>query len=271
MALFPHPLREATVQRFGAFRALWWDVGTHGGGPFSTPGVELEVIRGLSLPRGALDGVDVVIAETHDIRREEIRRSLALVLKARGRPPVLLLTSSHPDNLRFLNHLSVEDLAWAFEPVEEVLARGTERRRVAEYLLRSCSDRVPVESVVRKLFLDPKAPSLVQGLAKACFVTRRTLEKRWKAAWPSTAPISLKALVDWALALRAMELHQAGLPPNETAKALGIHRRTLDRIADRLAGFPWGKWLASESQVVWRGMAGRILNKREKERVLSNK
>jgi len=51
-------------------------------------------------------------------------------------------------------------------------------------------------------------------------------------------PIYLKSLVDWAVALRARELWRMGRPPKEIAWALGIHERTLERIADRLAGTP---------------------------------
>ncbi|NNM05018.1 MAG: hypothetical protein HKO65_07925 [Gemmatimonadetes bacterium] len=188
------------------------------------------------------------------------------MLDIRGRPPILLLTVPEPDNMRFLCHLPVEDLAWASEPVEEVLARGlrlvrgTERRRVAECLLRSCSDHATVERIVRKLFFDPKPPSQVQDLANACFLSRRSLARKWRAAWPDAAPISLKALVNWALALRARELSQSGLASLEAAKALGIHKRTLERTVGRLAGLTWGRWSTSEGEVGWRRVTGAFTN-----------
>ena len=201
----PRVLREPNVRRFSRPRVLWWDLGNHMRVPSSAPDIELEIIRGPLLPRGALDRVDLMVAEAHDLRRQEVRRSLISALKANLRPPIVLLTAADPDNMRFLCHLSVDDLAWSFERQEEALSRGlrlvrgTERKRVAEHLLRSCSDRPTVEPVVKRLFLDPKPPFQVQQLARSCLVSRRTLERRWKGAWPRGAELPLKALVDWAL------------------------------------------------------------------------
>ena len=255
-------------------RVWWWDLGNHGRGPTSTLAVELEILRGHLLPRGALAGSDLIVAEAQDLRPQEVRDSLKSVLKANVRPPIIPLTAAEPDNMRFLNHLPIDDLALASEPVEEVLARGlrlvrgNERRRVAEYLLRSCSDRNTVESVVEHLFFSPKPPAQVQDLAKACLVSRRTLEKRWKSAWSATAQLSLKALMDWALALRARELHQAGLPPHGTAKVLRIHQRTLERIVGRSVGLTYRQWLVLRHREVWQRVVARFLSDQEDVRVL---
>ena len=108
---------------------------------------------------------------------------------------------------------------------------------------------------MKKLFTDPNPPSQVQDLARSCFLSRRTLEKKWKAAWRGTDPIRLKELVDWALALRSRELCQAGLDSREIARILGIHPRTLDRIAGRLVGLSCRRWFALGHQKIWRKAA----------------
>ena len=255
-------------------RVLWWDLGDHGTTPSQPLRIDLSIVRERSLPSRALDGIDLAVAEAHDIRREETRRCIAHTLKTPRRPPILFLTEANPDNMRFLNELSVEGLAWTFEPEEEVLGRGLrlvripERIRVAEHLIQTCSDRALAESVMEKLFVDLTPPSRVNDLAKSCFMSRRTLEKRWKAAWPRTAPISLKALVDWALVLRARDLGKAGVRPDQVAKAFGIHKRTLERTVFRAVGLTCRKWVGLRHREVLQRVAVRFKSDREDGRVL---
>ncbi|MBT8395858.1 MAG: hypothetical protein KJN92_02780 [Gemmatimonadetes bacterium] len=177
--------------------------------------------------------------------------------------------------MRFLCHIPVDDVAWTSETVREVVVRGirlmngNEGKRVAEYFLRSCSDPGTIEPVVTRLFLNPKPPTKVQDLARSCFVDRRTLERKWIAAWSGSPPLPLKALVDWALLLGARDLSEAGIGPRRIAKELGIHKRTLDRIAGRLVGLSSRGWFTLKSRAAWRAVVIGLWGDSEKSRVSS--
>ncbi len=257
----PDSLRPGNDRCVVAVRVVWWDLGNHGRPPFAGPGTELVVVRNLSLFREVFDSVDMAIVEAHDLRKERTLRSLSTVLDTPGRPPVLLITAPDPDNMRLLIHVHVDDLAWTFEPAEEVMVRGlrlarrNERRRVAESLLGSCSERTTVEPIVKASFCNPRPPSKVQDLARACFMSRRTLERRWRSAWSGNPPFSLKVLVDWGLLLWAADRLEEGLRVDQIARALGIHKRTLDRIAGRLAGLSPRRWISLENRMVLRAAA----------------
>jgi hypothetical protein len=202
--------------------------------------VEVDLLQVLSLNPKTLSRFGVVIAEAHDLENHGVREFLGDLLDSRGRPPVLLLTSTEPDNIRLLKDLAVEDLAWAFERDEEVLARALrlsqtpDRIRLGQYFLQFDTHRACVKSALRRVFLDPDPISTVRDLARECFVSPRTLERTWKASRPEGCSLCLKDLLDWCLLLRARECHRRGLSPHEVAKVLGIHARTLNRIASRL-------------------------------------
>lgn len=226
----------------GMIRVVWWDMDNRREELPSIPHVEVKLLRTPPLDRETRYSSNVLIAEAHDLQRIGTRQSLLSFLESRGRPPVLLLTSIEPDNIRFLEDLSVEDLAWAFERDEEVFARALrlcrvpERTHLGEHLLRSVTECDCVKTALKRVFLDPTPISKVHDLARACFVSPRTLERNWKASRPQSCSASVKALVDWGLLFRARELHRRGLSPHEIARVLGIHVRTLRRLPDRLVG-----------------------------------
>jgi hypothetical protein len=259
------PSRHATLRKLGAFRVLWWVLGGHGRVPSSSPEVEVEVIRGPSLPREALDGVELVIAEAHDLGREEVRGALLRVLESPGRPPVLLLTVLGSGNVPFLKDLPVEEVAWTFEPEEDVLAKGlrlvqgTVRTRIAEYVLRQASGCPAVRSAVSILFVDPDPPARVQDLARRVFVSPRELERRWRTASSGGSELTLKKLVDLALLLRARELCRQGLRLPGAAHLLGVHQRRLERVATRLFDSTCHGFFALDHKAVWRLVCGGLL------------
>lgn len=234
---FSDVLPEVGMSRIG-----WWDLARRREEPPAHLGVEIFVAPDPGEDPGFLSNIDVLIAEARDIRDPEVNRAVVGLLSLSARPPVLLLTSPDPDNVRFLKDLIVEDLAWTSEPENEVVARAarlarvTERRRVAEHLLRSCPDCQAVEKAIKEMFLGQSPISRVQDLAKKCLVSPRALERKWKESRPEHCPATLKALLDWALLLRAWELSHLGVPPHEIPKALGVHDRTLGRLGYRLSG-----------------------------------
>ena len=247
-------------------RVLWWDLGNHGRVPSATPKVMIECVRGGPIPLEDLTEFHLLIVEAHSIRQDETRESLISFLNSAGCPPALLVTALDPENARYFYQIPVEGFAWAFEPEGEVLDRAlclvtrTERRRLADHVLRACPDRDKVEPVVRVLFLESTPPSQVQDLALACHTGRRALERKWKAAWGGKPPVCLKSLMDWAVGLRARELGLLGRSPKEIAKALRIQERTLKRITDRLAGTSPCKWLELDSRAVRGRATEKLLN-----------
>ena len=94
-----------------------------------------------------------------------------------------------------------------------------------------------VNRAIRDLFFHPLPAIQVQELARRCHTTVRTLERTWKAS--SSAEVSLKAPIDWALLLRAKELQQRGLSLDEMAKYFGVCRRTVKRILRRRLTLSW--------------------------------
>lgn len=220
------------------------------------------------IPLEDLTEFHLLVVEAHSIRQDETRESLISLLNSQGRPPALLVTAFDPENARYFNQMPVVGFAWASEPEEEILDRAlclvnhSERRRLADHVPRACPDRERVKPVVEALFLESTPPSQVQDLARACHRSRGALGDDWNAAWEGSPPVCLKSLVDWAVGLRARELWQRGHSPKEIAWALGIHERTLERIADRLAGMSSYEWLALDSQIVWERVSATILRSR---------
>jgi hypothetical protein len=225
----------------------------------------VEYVRGVPIPLEDLTNFHLLVVEAHSIRQEATRESLISLLDVPGRPPVLLMTVLDPENARYFSQMPVEGFAWVSEPEVEVLDRAlrrvtrTERGRLADHVLRACPDRDKVEPVVEVLFIAPTPPCQIQEIALSCHIGCRTLERNWNAAWEGNPPVSLKSLVDWAVGLRARELWQRGRSPKEIAWALGIHERTLERIADRLAETSCGEWLSLDPQVIWKRATDTVL------------
>jgi hypothetical protein len=223
-------------------RIVWWDLESRRQGPLSAPQEGAQVVRSPAPPgHDAFAGIDVVIAEAHDIREEGVRQALLQFLEERGSPPLILLTSAQLDNIRALVGLPVDEVSFTSESEREILARALrlatrpERTRIGESFLRSGAFHGCVQRALKKVFLDPDAIPTVEHLARACFVSRRTLEQSWKVSRPESCQATLKILLDWGHLLRARELHRRGSSPPEVAKLLGVHLGTLYRLARRLA------------------------------------
>jgi hypothetical protein len=252
-------------------RVVWWDLDNRGFLPPTVQDVEINLIRDLPLDPETLAGIDVLIAAAEEIGGEGVLQSLLRLLSFPARPPVLLRTSPEPDNTRFLKDLLVEDLAWTSEPEEEVIARGarlarqTKRRRLADHFLRSISDCSTVDKALRRVFLGKSPVSRVRDLARDCFVSQRTLERKWNESRPEGHPIGLKELLDWALLLRAWELHRLSMFPHEIARVLGVNDRTLGRLANRLAGLTCLGFLSLQSDQLEQLVDQELLGRNQKE------
>lgn len=253
-------------------RVIWWKLDHGTVEPPTSAGVELHITRYLQHhPEIVLDW-DVLIAEAHNLFENEVRKSLHSVLQLPARPPVLLLTSSNPVNMRSLPDLLIDDLAWTSESGKEVMARAirlvkeTELQRVAGRFVPSLSTCRTIETALQELFFGADPVARVEDLASRCNVSRSTLWREWVKSRSGNHPACLKTLVDWCLLLRARELHRRGLSPVETARTLGVHERTLDRIANRSAGLTFPGLLNLESGQFEQLVDQRLLGRRRKSK-----
>jgi hypothetical protein len=78
-------------------------------------------------------------------------------------------------------------------------------------------------------------PRAVAELAAAVPVHRRTLWYQWRQ-FAGDLPLRLEDVVAWVLLLRASILRLRGSSWTEAAAALGLHRHTVARAGERLAG-----------------------------------
>lgn len=245
------------MEECGKARLLWWDLEGVRKKPPQREDLVIRFVRTPSLDLRILRSIDLFLAEAHDLRKEWVRNALLGGFNFPTRPPSLLLTSPEPDNVRFLKEFLVEEVAWTFEPEKEVLARvlplitTSDRKRLALLLLDHCSGCATLEVAIENLFLGPRPPSRVRDLARACFVSPRTLGRRWKDGHSESIRPSLKGLVDWALLLRAREMSHAGLSPLEIQRELGVHRSTLERATRRLAEITCSDFLRLPHHGLW--------------------
>lgn len=229
---------------------------------------QFSLVRGIRHQPKAAASANVVVVEVRDLGGPGVISKLEPFLEQSTRPPVVLVTSPNPENTRFLRILRVEELVWNDEPEEAVVAKcinldaGSERRRIARQLTALSSSSPTIGLALLKTFAGQQPISSVRDLARDCFVGRRTLERKWKAARPIQVSASLKVLVGWSLLLRAWEMKKSGLTGSSIAKTLKIHWRTLDRTSYRLAGIPAGDFLNLDTARVREEIERRLLRSR---------
>ena len=89
-------------------------------------------------------------------------------------------------------------------------------------------------ALVHLCVADPP-PRAVAELAATVPVHRRTLWYQWRQ-YVGDAPLRLEDVVAWVLLLRASILRLRGSSWTEAAMAMGVHRHTVARAGERLAG-----------------------------------
>lgn len=152
--------------------------------------------------------------------------------------PIVLVTRKNPRALRRLKDVVLEEVIWADELDE--LAAALQRARAErcfreiESRLRRCSHLSPtlVAALARAVRRRPPLTS-VGTLAAEVDRDRRTLWHHWRDAIRERSDLTPKGFLDWILLLRAASGKTDGTPWRRVARDLGVHTRTIRRVADR--------------------------------------
>lgn len=164
--------------------------------------------------------------------------------QARAWRPVVLVTTRDADNARHLKDVTVGEVVWLHE-VERELWPAVQRAAsqaslhdvaalvegltsmpptLREALGYACRSRTPVRSVT--------------ALAQATNCRRSTLWYHWRRAVRADASLRLEDFLDWLLVLHALGRKGPDRAWPKVAEELGVHERTLGRLARRLTGLP---------------------------------
>lgn len=185
-----------------------------------------------------LDRADLVVVAAPDPDRDLFARMQAHKGRAPS-VPFILVTRRDPDALRRLTDLSIEEVVWADELDEELFpalrrAEGERRFREYERRLRAARHLSPtlVAALARALRRRPPLAS-VRSLAAEVDRDRRTVWHHWREAYGEKGDLTPKGFLDWVLLLRAAVARTPGTTWRRVARDVGVHTRTLRRVADR--------------------------------------
>lgn len=156
--------------------------------------------------------------------------------------PLLLVTRRKSGTLRRLKDVRLEEVVWTGELEEELrpsLERAEAERRFREIEERlagathlSPTLRTALQRAVRR-----RPPLIsVADLAAEVGRDRRTLWHHWSGAYPEPSELTPKGFLDWVLLLRAIVARSGDESWGRVAGELGVHTRTLRRMADRRLG-----------------------------------
>lgn len=166
--------------------------------------------------------------------------------------PLVLVTRRDARTLRRLKDVRLEEVVWTGELETEI--RPSVERAEAERRFREIGNRLssagqlsPVlrAALVRAVQRRPP-PVSVANLAAEVDRDRRTLWHHWTGAFPDDSDLTPKGFLDWVLLLRAVVEQSGGRSWQRVAGELGVHTRTLRRIADRRLGISLNEIDASE-------------------------
>jgi hypothetical protein len=153
--------------------------------------------------------------------------------------PLLLLARRDAGTLRRLKDVRIEEVVWSGELERELgpsleRAEAERRFREIEERLSSASGLSPTlrAALVRAVRRRPPLLS-VADLAAEVDRDRRTLWHHWSGAFPDDSDLTPKGFLDWILLLRAVVARSGGQSWQGVADDLGVHTRTLRRMADR--------------------------------------
>lgn len=153
--------------------------------------------------------------------------------------PVVLVTEKDPEALRRLKDVVIEEVLWVEEVVEELpvalrRAEGERCFREIEKRLESAPglSATLVAALTRAVRRRPPLTS-VGTLASEVDRDRRTLWHHWRDAFDGDSGLTPKGFLDWVLLLRAAAAKSDDRSWREVAEQLGVHTRTIRRVADR--------------------------------------
>jgi hypothetical protein len=156
--------------------------------------------------------------------------------------PLVLVTSKDADNARHLRALPAEEVVWIRDVERDLWAavrRATTRHALSDIALE-VERMAHVPSTLRKALgiacrRDVPVRSVAE-LAAAVHCRRSTLWYHWRRAMGGAGAARLEDFLGWVLLVRAVGRKSPRQPWPTVATALGVHERTLARLARRLTG-----------------------------------
>ncbi|HWG54835.1 MAG TPA: hypothetical protein VN677_16180 [Gemmatimonadaceae bacterium] len=171
--------------------------------------------------------------------------------------PVVLVTTKDADNARCLRGVPVEEVVWLGDVSRELwpaIRRATFRPsltdlagemeaaahvpdRLRDALSVACRSESPVRSVGE--------------LAQLANCRRGTLWYQWKRVMRAEDDPRLEDFLGWLLVVRAIGLKDRTAAWTDVADGIGVHGRTLGRLARRLTGHTLEElWTGGETQAL---------------------
>jgi hypothetical protein len=189
------------------------------------------------------------------------------LLKARAvHHPLILVTRRHPESLRLLKDIILDDVIWPSE-LDQLLLLSVQRA-CGQNLFKHIADDIQATPGIH--------PRVRAALALACWVTtpvtsvealaaavrcdRRTLWRAW-ASTPGARPATrLEDLVGWILLIRAVSLKSGGRGWNSIASEFRVSQRRLLRLSERLAGLSLSRLAALGPDHLYERFRGEMLS-----------
>ena len=149
--------------------------------------------------------------------------------------PVILVTSSDPENARKLGRLRVHEVVWIAN-LESELGPAVDRARTVVPLVFAAERLLAAEHfsfVLRKAFrtaLGPTPVLTISAWAERCGVSRATLNRHWHDEAPADAG-TLDEFLGWVCLVRAVLCYPYLKAWTRCAKGVGVDVSTLRRQA----------------------------------------
>lgn len=166
--------------------------------------------------------------------------------------PVILISERDSADVQPLASVSVEAVLFQHQiaarlPAALRSSNGTVfgLRALGEEYKRNEAIPAPLRDVLICVLTAVAPPLTVQHLARLLNSNPSTIRRHWRRGVNSHGIQRVKDLLDWVVLLKALSAKRLGLSWRCVAKGIGMHERTLQRLAVRLTGETLGSLRSS--------------------------
>ena len=157
--------------------------------------------------------------------------------------PVILITEPDSADLRHLASVSVEAVLFQHQiaarlpaALESSVGMIFGLRALGEECMKNESLPGPLRHLLSCALTHVPPPRTVQRLARLLDSDPSTIRRHWRRGVNSHGIRRIKDLLDWLVLLHAVSVKRPGLSWRFVARRIGVHERTLRRLALRLTG-----------------------------------
>lgn len=200
--------------------------------------------------RRAMASASVAVVVLPRLVAQDLRalRALRAPRLARWLVPVVLVTSSEPDNARYLKDVTVAEVVWLDEADRELWpavrraanGHGSPRTRLADEI--RMNERLPLQlrRALEYACRSERPITSIVALARAVGCGRSTLGRQWRRVVGTGRDRRLEDFLDWILLARAVERKAPDRSWEQVADNLRLYKSVLARVARRLTGHTLG-------------------------------